>query len=190
MKAVLSIILAGILVSAAGYAQGPANTYIGLFLDSERQVWCAEGSIGYSTQVWFWFLPGENGLYSVSLNLSVPDDVVWVSDGVYSPHVYIPPTKCNPPCPYFRCFFEECHTGWVWAYYETLIVNTLDPARIELLSFPANDTNLTVYNCADEEEPAVRYSSVFLNYAPTSPECLGVAVEPSSWGAVKGLFHR
>lgn len=188
MRTLLAVFLTVFLFSGSSAEPLAPHPYIGLFVDGDHSCWCASGSVPYDIELWFWVLPGANGFSSVSFNLAYPASAV---QGAYIEHpdLYHPPTKCRPPCPDYRFIFLSCRTDWVWLYHETITVLSSDPFELAMHPFPPDSAAITAYDCDDEPEAAITFSSVYLNRGPGDPLCSGTAVESVTWGAVKALFR-
>ena len=189
MRRLLSIVIFLSLLATYAGAQAPVHPYVGLFVDENRGGWCATGTPVYAVEWWLWVLPGENGFASIAFNMPMPPDISH-GDGVRNPSLMFHSIKCSPPCPDYMFPITTCLYEWTWIYHETIYVGSSDPVVVRILNFPDNSELITVENCVSDEEPAVRFTDLYINYPLDSPECTGTSVECRSWGAIKSLIDH
>lgn len=164
------------------YAQTPPNTYIGVYLDDTHTSWCVTQAPPYTVEIWFWALPGIEGLLGAVFDIEY-HGVELVGDRVYHPNILILPKKCSPPCPSFSRGYIDCQSDWVWLFHETIMVATTEPTTIEVQPFLAQFSDVIAYNCDDVDQPAIVLSTVYLN------TCGPLPVENTTWGSIKSLYN-
>jgi hypothetical protein len=189
MKLLILVMAFVLAVSGGVLAQAPVQPYVGIFVDENREGWCATGTPVYEVEWWLWVLPGENGVRGLAFNMPLPSSVSR-GDGVRNPSLMFGSIKCQPPCPDYMFSILMCLTDWTWIYHETLLVSSVDPVVVQVLNFPDSSESITVENCISEEEPVVRLTDLYINYPLDGPECTGMASDSKSWGAIKTLIDR
>jgi hypothetical protein len=176
----LIIIAAIVLVSANVYSQSPGNGYIGLFADNVRSNWCVQGAGFYPIEMWVWCLPNDEGLIDVeNFTISYPSNVL-PSTVTYTPDCIYLDLECLN--------FIQCWTDWNWYFHQTLYVT--DPSQSVIEIIPVADDAVDFISCPEEYSvyQGIVYTNLYINYDPSSPECMGTAVESATWGSIKGLL--
>ncbi len=175
--------LAVLLVSLGVNAQGPPVGYIGLFTDDMRSSWCAQGEGFYPVEMWIWCLPGALGMICYEMGLNFPSNVIEstaTSNDALSPCV---------GCTRWSLCFMMCQLDWVWIWHQTLWVTDSEPSIVEITGHPQSGMH-RFYNCEPgyPAEPCIIYTSLFINYDPSDPECMATSSEKRSWGAIKSII--
>jgi hypothetical protein len=95
-------------------------------------------------------------------------DIVWPGDGVSQTWL-------------------ECHseaivvTGWAWLYADA-------PGLVSLCNHPASGM-VQVLDCAEGLDPPVGNFSAGVLGADGEDPCAPVMIQPTTWGAIKGMFE-
>jgi hypothetical protein len=183
---ILALLLIALSLPATGYAQNPSLGYIGLFADSEHSYWCVNGVGFYPVEMWIWTLPGQNGMICVEFEIGYAANVIpsTITPGFDDVTLAIGDLDEG-----LSACLMECQWDWFWFYHQTLYVTDDMPTYCEVLPHP----DIGVYQFANclpgfPVEPCIKFTNLYINYQPTDPECLGTAVESSSWGAIKSIF--
>ena len=181
MKKAILLSVALLLVAGAANAQ-----YIGLYVDSDRSAWCATGVGFYPVEMWVWCLPGPQGTicseFMVGYPMNVIQSVVTWNDPIISVALGDLPSGLS------ICYIV-CQYDWHWPAHQALYVTDPTQTLIEILPHP----DAGAYQFANCEpgyplEPATKLTNLYLNYGPADEECMGTAVEETSWGAIKSLY--
>jgi hypothetical protein len=161
-----------------------ATGYIGLFADDYHGSWCVTGEGFYLVEMWVWCLPSENGLICYEMGVDYPSNVIQ-STATWNNNI----NPCVGCTKYSLCFIW-CETYWVWPWHQTLYVTDSEKSVIEITVHPDWGI-LSFYNCEEgyPAEPCTPYTSLYINYSPSDPECQATSVEARSWGAIKTLLR-
>jgi hypothetical protein len=195
IRFLLPVIL--VLISVPLCGQSPPVSYLGIYADETRTAWCASGSPSYDIDMWVFAVLSEGGLREYNFDISFPPNVV-VASMVLNLDSSIPiiclPGYCTTP-PGLYGAFDLCvpaRFSPVWLVHATLSVVSSDPGIVEIVSTAGNrfyPPTLSTTTCGGGAESPIILSKLFVNYAPTAPECSGLAVNPASWGAIKALYR-
>jgi hypothetical protein len=188
----IALFCVALLGAAAAQAQPPTG-YVGLFMDESHSYWCASGSPPYPVEMWVCCLPSVNGQICSEFAVSYPSNVtkstVTVNYSIVTVTLPGPVTCYATRCDVIACYIS-CQLGWHWIFHQTLWVMDGNPSCCEIIPHPM----VGAYHFANclpgyPVEPCIRWTSLYVNYAPTAPECLGSGFEPSSWGSIKALLE-
>ena len=169
------------LLSFPSSAQTPQHPYIGVFFDDTHTSWCATQSPPYTVNVWFWAQPGVTGIQGATFDIDFPG-VEFQGDRVYHPNIDLRRVACKKPCPSFSRGYKECQSDWVWLFHQTILITSSEPMTIEVYPFLASYSEVIVYDCDNNELPAVVLSRGHLNH------CGPLLVRATTWGAIKSLY--
>jgi hypothetical protein len=66
----------------------------------------------------------------------------------------------------------------------------MDPSQGVIEIIPATDNAVDFISCPEKysEYQGIVYTNLYINYDPSSPECMGTGVESATWGSIKGLL--
>lgn len=191
MRYVALLFVAALLGPALVVAQPPVS-YVGVYGDVARSTWCVSGTPSYQNEIWVYLVLGEGGATAFSFDLAVPPNVT-LTDLVIGGHDP-GPSMCLPP---------DCVTGisndfglcvappmfsWVWLAHGTITVTGGDPGSVDIIGthgLPDCD----IVRCDGQHETPRILTRLYINYGPSEPECSGLAVESTTWGAIKGLYR-
>jgi hypothetical protein len=91
--------------------------------------------------------------------------------------------------------YVECQWDWHWCFHQQIFV--LDATQSYAQIIKHTDPRITEIHfseCIPPKYPleeATVFTRFYINYDPiTAPECQQTGVEPSSWGAIKGMFTQ
>lgn len=169
----------------------PAVAYdyasIGLFVDEARTEWCLTTTqLPYAFDVWIYCRPSENGVRAVEFSISDLAPTYYLTGIDPGPTVSITLGNIFDGISYSLYL---CETDWF--IVDVLSILATGPGQTAIWLQGHGDTGvMAVATCLPGYplEPAVAYSSVFVNYPAGAPECSGVATEETSWGAIKDMF--
>ena len=204
MKSASLFLMASLLcVSISLYGQAPPVTYLGLYADETRTTWCACGTPEYQIDMWVYAILTEGGIRSYNFDLSYPPNVV-VTGLALNRHQDRPitclPGYCDPP-PGLYGEFDFCfgppRFPVLWLVHGTLNVISSEPGIVELVpTAGTGEKAITPYpptfqvtRCFGPSETPRVLTKLFVNYAPSTPECSGMAVNHKTWGAIKHLYR-
>ena len=184
MKKAILLTVALLLVAGAANAQ-----YIGLYVDNERSSWCATGVGFYPVEMWIWCLPGPLGQICAEFMVTYPVNVITstVTWNVPIISVSLGDLSSGLSVCYVNCLYD-----WHWPAHQTLYVTdpTATYCTIQKHPDPAVE-DIQFANCEPgyPTEPTTVLTNLYFNYGPTDAECMGTAVEETSWGAIKSLYR-
>ncbi len=190
MRHLLIAACAVLVLSAAVDVHGSGNVYVGVYADDDHSEWCVDGEPSYEIDVWIWILTTEEGMNGFGYNLNIPETYSLI-DKEYHPFMIpeiVDPHEI-PPSPHwsYRGALHMCKgLEWVWTYHLHLSIPDGTPGVIEVTSHPELGESV-ISDCSNVPHPLVRLTNLYVNYPPSSPECLTFGVEGSSWGAIKSL---
>jgi hypothetical protein len=187
MSKVFSIGVALLMISTVIHAQLPQIGYLGLFADDTHETYCLNSGIGQSHDCWVWALTSENGMRAVEFAIAYPPDV---SETVFTPESGIP-LYIGSTTTGISLAFSDCKYGWVLLLKFTIHVMTEDLRTIELIPHTGNG-RFGFANCLLPDydiESAKYFTPIYINYTPCPPGG-PIAVERSSWGAIKSVFKE
>ena len=192
MKRSILIAIALILCPIVLHSQ-PLHGYIGLFTDDCHSSWCATGEAIYPVEMWVWCLPSINGQICSEFAVHYPSNVIvsTVTGNVAILTVTLPGCiYCEGDMCRAACCYYSCQTQWHWIFHQQLWVTDQMKSYCEIVEYPDGGT-YQFYNCFPgyPSEPCIRYTKLFINYAPGDPECDATAVESKNWGAIKKLLN-
>ena len=179
----LTVVMAAILTtSAAAYDYG----YIGLFADEARTSWCLESPTYVQFDMFVFCMPSDNGVRAVEFSIGMPTSYVVVTN---TPGPLVSVTMGD----YLNGIYYGlylCATDWV--LIDTFGILPTGSGQAAIWVKGHGDTGeILIANCLPGYpiEPALAYTSLFVNYPPGSPECSGVGTEETSWGAIKEMLR-
>lgn len=181
MKKLLLFGIALMLIAPPVSAQLPATPYLALYEDVVRSDWCVTG-IGF-VNMYLFVLPNVDGAVCAELSISVTGagagGLMW---GVPTYHVdVVEPVMGSVPGEMGVCF-GDCKMDWIYFYNVGILVQTVEPARAEIGVFGTSPYP-KVLDCLGAEPEAIIFNHYYIN------DCGPVAVDESSWGAIKSLYE-
>lgn len=183
MTRVLALCIAAILIPVGLHGQSFRPTSVGLFADAEHSVVSVNGPQEFS--IYVWYLPGDGGFKSASLELSLPANVELL-DVVMNP-VFHPLLGCYMSCPGPTapcCAAPSCEFGWVWSHRVDCRLLDWSPSLIEIVPCPG-----APFVKAQACYPAYSFeTAIVLNEFGLNRDAI-IAVDRSSWGAIKSFYR-
>ncbi len=173
------LVLIALLISAAGTAQLPPKAYYALYFDTERSVWCFDGT-GMTT-FYLYALPSEGGLSCVELMVPPPSGFS-IFNEIFHANIQQPVTG-SLPTGLIACF-GTCQYNWILVSSAVLVIPDENPTEIALAAYPGS-VYLEAMDCSDIKSEAIAFTSLYTNYAV----CPGLETEQSTWGAIKSLYE-
>jgi hypothetical protein len=183
----LMLLLAGLVLTVnVGPARGASeNAYVGIFADSGHNV-CSLGPAAYSAfNVWLYWLPGVRGMIGGDFDVIFPSELLVVKT-VNNPDMVTIGCGCCEPG--IHVCFTSCHQwDWVWTHQLTCMISSGGvgvPGSIRVVPAPG-ELSPRVATCEPgyPMEPVTVLTDLHLYQSCT------YATEPTSWGAIKGLFQ-
>ena len=186
------ILLSGIMLmvlAAPVSAQAPANSYIGLFSNEARTEWCISGT-GMIT-MYLIVLPAADGLKCLDMSTTENDPTAAVRFFTPVWHDDVKDAMLGSfPDNFLSLCLWYCHNDWITlAAVDGYIYRDTDPVSIEIgpnWNVPVPLPYPVYGNCEDPmvENEAIPFTTFYIN-----DECGPIAVEESSWGAIKNLYR-
>ena len=181
MKGMLPIIAVVIVSLVFNCAHAlPLKPYVGLFADVNHSITCYSGTSSFDLYVWW--LPSSNGSLGTCYDLVLPANVTIAS-------VTTSPAVANLVGCYcteltgFCAVFANCQADWVWSQRIRCNVLDEDPSAIEIIPCEG-ESSLSVFNCVDySAEPVTIMNKFCVNQEPI------IAIDESTWGAIKSLYR-
>ena len=159
-----------------------ATTYIGLYADEVHSECSWYGSPYVLATFWVWVLPGADGMTCADYEITTPANVIEAAT-IYNPEAGYHIGDAIVP-PGATICFPSCRTEWVWTHQLMCLVIDTSPSMIVL--DPHDDYGiLRATTCIEPDYPVEEMTKI--NDMFLSQECV-VAVEASSWGAIKSLM--
>jgi hypothetical protein len=182
MKKLLLFGIVMMLIAPSASAQ-PADAYLALYEDAARSDWCVSG-IGFVTMYLF-VLPSVDGVVCAELSINVTGagagGLMWGTP-TYHPDV-AEPVLGSVPGEMGVCFpVGVCKTEWIYFYSVGILVQTIEAARVEIGPYGTSPYP-KVLDCLDAEPEAIIFNHFYIN------DCGPIAVDESSWGAIKSLYR-
>jgi hypothetical protein len=193
MKCAALILVSLVVICSPLLGQESPFTYMGLYTDEARSMWCAGGMPPYQVDMWVYALIGQGGLTAYSLSLAYPENVEVVSlslnqSGGCPPITCLPGYCENPPGLLVGEFCEPFKENVIWLVHGTLNVTSPDEGVVQIVSNPPLGSPL-VKGFWGGIYIARVLTQLYINYDPSSAGCAATAVEEKSWGAIKNLFR-
>jgi len=189
MRTARTVLFILILTALTAPARPAAVNELAIYADREMTTWCADGTPPYLIDMWVYLIVGEGGAMGFSFDLEIPFNVEVLSIDV---NRYEEPILCLPPdCDQgIAGVFGPCYTlprfPLVWVLQATLNVLDPSPSVVRIVDNPVSgDINVQRCDLAFERPPIL--TDLLVNYPASAPECGVVAVEESTWGAIKAL---
>lgn len=184
MKKILLYGLMFLVCAAPASVQAQANTYIGLFSDEARTGWCVSGT-GMMT-LYFIVLPGDDGLKCLDMSTTINGTGVVFSAPTWHEEVKDAMLGSFPDDALALCLWN-CQYDWITLATVGGYIMSTDPITIEIgpnWDQPVPPDYPVYMNCAEVEREAIPFTTFYIN-----GECGPIAVEESSWGAIKNLYR-
>ena len=178
MKKIFWLGIMLLVLVAPASAQLPEKAYFGLFIDEARTNWCVSGA-GMQT-MYFIVLPSENGLICVELSTTLVGTGVSFLAPTWNPDK-VDPVMGGFPGDLAVCF-GSCHYDWVTFCSVRMFVDDEDPKSIVIGPY-ATQPFPNALDCFGGEDWATPFTTFYIN------GCGPLAVEESSWGAIKSLYE-
>lgn len=195
MKKVLLVAVAILFVATVANAELPAQGYIGLFVGPATNspvqtapqlpwTWCVNYVSGsyVQTYMWVWCLPSVNGMKAAEFMLLNGDpDNITVMTTVQNTGITV---ALGDPWTGIAVTYGTCQTAWCWTHYFRLRNYSPDlPGMISVAENPTSN-KFQFASCATgyPKEAIKRLTNFYFN------SCEAIAVQESSWGAIKSLF--
>jgi hypothetical protein len=192
MRYVVVLLLAALLGPAVVAAQPPVS-YVGVYVDNTYSMWCVSGMPSYQSEIWVYLVLGEGGATAFSFDLALPSNVS-LTDLIVGGHDP-GPSQCLPPyCPtgitneFGLCLIPPKFSG-AWLAHGTITVTSADQGMVEIIGAAGPSSECYIVRCDGEHETPRVLTNLYVNFAPSAPECSGLATEPVTWGAIKGLYR-
>ena len=185
MKKLLLFGILLMMIASPLSAQLPATPYLALFEDDARSDWCVDG-IGFVTMYLF-MLPMTDGAICAELSTAVTGTgagaLMWMAP-TYHPDIADPVLGAVPGD--MGVCFLSCKTDWVYFYSVGILVQGVDPARVEIGPYGVSPYPI-VLDCTPAPD-AIEYEAIIYNHFYIN-DCGPVSVDESSWGAIKNLYR-
>jgi hypothetical protein len=141
----------------------------------------------YAIEMWIWCLPGDLGQICAEFAIAYPANTIQ-STVTTNPDVSV--TLGDLPNGMSACKAGCVPAGWNWYFHQLVYVTDPTQTYIEIIPNP----DVGVYQFANCEpgyptEPCTKLTNLYLNYGPDAPECIEMATETKSWGAIKSLYR-
>jgi hypothetical protein len=183
-KLLLIAVLTAVLAAPASATE---YGYVGLFADEARSTWCLEAVPYVAFDVFVFALPSDDGIMAVEFSLADLSPVHLLTGTTEGPFVSVT----------LGDIFYGKSYGLLLCRNEPVLLEifhmlALSEAQTALwLEGHGDHGEIRIANCLPgyPSEVAYAYSSVFVNYPPDAPECMGVGTEESTWGAIKGMYE-
>jgi hypothetical protein len=188
LKKIVLLAVALIVLCASSAFAGYPEGYIGLFTDEAHTNWCATGTGFYPVEMWIWALP--NALYGTicaEFRICYPVNVIQSTATRNDPIISV---MLGDLASGISVCFIVCQWSWFWICHQLLYVTDPTQTIVYICAHP----DVGVFQFANCEpgypvEPFIKFTSLYLNYAPPDPECMGTATEDASWGAIKSMME-
>jgi hypothetical protein len=178
MKKIFWLGIMLLLLVAPASAQRPANAYFGLFIDEARTDWCISG-IGFKT-MYLVVLPSENDLWCSELSTTVVGSGLRFFAPDWNPDT-AEPVMGGIPGDLAQCFVN-CHDDWIYVCIVEMVVEDETPKSIEIGPYQTQPYP-NALDCYGGEGEAIPFTTFYIN------GCGPIAVEETSWGAIKSLYE-
>ena len=183
-KLLLIAVLTAVLAAPASATE---YGYVGLFADETRATWCLDAVPYLAFDVFVFALPSDDGIMAVEFSLADLSPAHVLTGTTPGPYVSVA----------MGDLFSGISYGLLLCQNEPVLLDifhmmALTDAQTALwLEGHGDHGEIRIASCLPgyPTDVAYAYSSVFVNYAPDAPECMGVATEETSWGAIKGMFE-
>ena len=162
--------------------------WIGLYTDPDHTYWCAEGAGFYLVEMWVWCMPNpELGTICSEFRVCYPPNVIQSTVTWNDPIISV---SLGDLASGLSVCFIMCQWDWYWICHQALWVTDPTMTIIEICPHP----DIGVYQFANCEpgypvECCVALTKLYINYGPTEPECMGMATQDASWGAIKSMIE-
>lgn len=183
MKKAILLTAALLLVAGAVNAQ-----YIGLYADAGHSTWCASGVGFYPVEMWIWCLPGSQGEICAEFMVEYPVNTIQSTVTWNEPIISVSLGDLGSG---LSVCLVACEWTWNWPGHQLIYVTDPTPGYCEIVKHPDPAVEAVQFaNCEPgyPTEPATVITNLYLNYGPEDSECMGTAVEETSWGAIKSLY--
>ncbi len=180
MKRMLTLLVALLAFSSA--ASTDIRPSVGLFSDYSHSECSVFANLFTPFDAWLWWTPGPGGIMGVECAIECPSNVVLVSK-TYHPELQSQLVDCceGLEC---SCFYSTCHTDWVYVFRLTFLLLDNASSVIDIVPYPpSGGINAATCEPGYPIVPATLMSGLYIN-----AWCF-VAVEESTWGAVKSLYR-
>lgn len=179
MKRIAVILALGAALLAISASQAEAHgPYVGLFADANHEIISVYNPGGFwPFTLYVWWLPGDEGCMWTGFTLEYPSNVIR--------SIIAANSWCGVAlgCPGSCCPLSSCSYDWIWSHSQACYLTDSNPSFIRILPLPGEST-LYVATCA----PGYPTEDVtVLNHFGLNQ--VGIAAEPVSWGAIKGLYR-
>lgn len=189
MKKVLLLGLALLFVSSAVSAQ-----QLALYIDEGRTEWCALDANGEYVYVYLFGYLAEGlqcvELSTISMVEPVEGEPYPVSSEIRAFAAEYPADIADPimgtfPNEDFGACYNACYNDWVWLVKAEMNIRTALPVVMYIQPFQGTIPQPfpKILNCTGGEIQAFPLTNCYIN------GCGPVAVEESSWGAIKNMYE-
>ncbi len=188
MKRAILILLV-LAFSASGALAQPDSSYVGVFSDVNHSIWRVDYTAVPPAPTLFyayiWWLPSVRGITGAEFALTYPTSM---SDMI------IALTTLNPTDLFVMgtlasgitiAWNGNCMTDWTYSHRLTCYLFSVNPNQIMIVEHPTvvpSEYHVSTCELGTPIEPVKRYTHLYLNWDG------GIAVENTSWGAIKSLF--
>ena len=164
------------VIPAAADAQ-TSRLSVGLYADGSRSsqfVMCGWQPF----EVWVWWRPGTFGFISARYRISFPANVVTI-EAHAGPDML---SRIDDGVIFLA--FNYCRMDWAWTHYFSCTLGGELQGLVAVCP-PAGESEIRAVTCGygDPMEPVVILNEFGINQDAV------IAVEPQTWGAIKGLYR-
>ena len=158
------------------------QAHIGLFADTEFSVWCVFSPLQMIPVHVFFYAPADRGAIAVEFDVAYPANVIPTARVVNCEKV-----NCSILiAPFYSYQFLQCRAHeWVWIWRQDVFLMTAVPSEADIV--PAPGLPAVQYASCEPGHPvyaATVWRNMYFNWCPQD------AVEASTWGAIKSLYHQ
>ena len=185
MKKVTLLAIALLVIAGAANAQ---TGFIGLYTDETHSYWCAEGVGFYPVNMWVMCLPGPLGQICAEFMICYPPIVIQSTTTWNTALISV---SLGDLASGLSVCYIVCQYDWNWIAHQLLYV-TDSATKAMAVICPHPDVGVYQFsNCEPGYplEPCTVLTNLYLNYAPTEPECQGTGTQDASWGAIKSMVE-
>lgn len=183
MKKLLLLGIVSMLIAPPVSAQLPASPYLALYEDAVRTDWCVLGP--GLVNMYLFVLPSTEGAICAELSTNVTGPgaggLMWTAPTYHAD--IAGPVMGTIPGEMGVCFLT-CKTDWVYFYSVGILVSTAEAVRVEIGVFGTSPyPKVLTCDLPAEELEGIVLTHFYIN------DCGPIAVEASSWGAIKSLYE-
>jgi hypothetical protein len=171
------------IVASAGAEAPPSKSYVGLYADAARASQSAAPSLWGQFVVWIWWLPSERGFIAASFRIPAQESKYARLALINNPSMPII-MDCGFGDDAMCAVFNECQGDWVWSQQIAYLLMDAQPGVVEIVP-PSGESAILAVTCepGNPTEPVAVFNQFGVNRDAV------IAVEPQSWGAIKGMYR-